>query len=170
MYYKVIEDFWPSHHGWKSYIDWRGLKLDSFDSVDGILCPDLFEPKSEDDWNNCVNENYKLSLITNLSYAKKTFNKYKNASLVGVEIELETDYKPKEDLLGFDIIDGYCDVSLLTNWGIDEEDVFSHLVQRNGLIRDLDSALRTKNTLRERCSEDSHAEECEVWGIYKINT
>ncbi len=43
MYYKIIPKFGPEDDGWKNYIDWRGLKLNRFDSVDGILRNDLFD-------------------------------------------------------------------------------------------------------------------------------
>jgi hypothetical protein len=60
MYYKIIERFGPEDGDkWKKYLHWRGLQLTSFDSVYGILRPDLFEPVSKEDWNHCVNEDCK---------------------------------------------------------------------------------------------------------------
>lgn len=55
---------------WVSYNEWRGLHLTEFDSVDGILRPNLFEPELQIDWDNCVNEDYMINFITNLEYAK----------------------------------------------------------------------------------------------------
>lgn len=170
MYYKIIEEFGPEGGAWASYLEARGLQLDCFDSIDGILRPDLFEPESDNDWENCVREDRKLSLIKNLSYAKKVLSKHENATLVGVDPELDSDYVPEENLLGFDIIDGYCDVSLVTNWGHDEEGLFAGHIQKNGLIGTLDVAISIRNTLREKHSDDAHAEGCEVWAVYKINT
>ncbi len=107
MYYKIVENFGPQGGDrWQSYLKWRGLNLTSFDSVDGILKPDLFTPESELDWRNCVNEDCKLSLITNIDYAKEFLGRYDNALLVGVEIELDEGYTSKDGLLGYDIIDG----------------------------------------------------------------
>jgi len=170
MYYKIIEYFGPKDDGWEKYLEWRKLKLSSFDSIDGILRPDLFDPKATEDWNNCVNEDYKLSLITNLEYAKSIFHKYKNAAIVGVEIVNSIEYSPEKLLLGFDIIDSYCSVSLLTNWGNDEENLFSSKVQDNGLINDLKCALEVRNMLRDKFAEDSHAENCQIWAVYKTIT
>ncbi len=100
MYYKIVEKFGPEDgDNWKKYIDWRGLSLIKFDSVDGILRPDLFEPDSTDD---------------------------------------------KE------LIDNH--------------------VMSNGLIEDLKRAFQIRNILRENYSEDSHAEDCEVWAIYEVET
>jgi len=171
MYYKIVEKFGPEDGDrWQGYIDWRGLDLIKFDSVDGILRPDLFEPDSAEDWQNCVNENFKLNIITNLDYEKNILNRYDKSALVGVEIELEEDYIPQDGFLGYDIIDGYCDVSLVTNWGTDDEGLINNYVMQNGLISDLGLAIQIRNKLRKEFSEDSHAEACEVWAIYEINT
>lgn len=169
MYYKIVERFGPQDgENWQTYLEWRGLKLDSFDSVDGILRPDLFNPSSDDDWQNCVNEDYKLGLITDLSYAKRILSRYENSALVGVEIELEEGYFSKDGLLGFDIIDGYCHVSLVTNWGTDDENVINRYVKPNGLISDFRRALKIRNQLRNIFSDDSHAVDCEVWAVYCV--
>ncbi len=170
MYYKIVEYFGPKDDGWKSYVEFRGIEFHPFDSV-GRMRPNLFTPESDEDWSNCVSEEYyKENLITNLAYAKEIFNRYKNAVLVGVDIELDDSYVPKEHLLGYDIIDGYCDVSLLTNWGNDEEGLFTDSIQCNGLLNDLDSALRIRDTLREKYPEDGHADYCEVWAVYRVDT
>lgn len=170
MYYKIVESFGPeAGDKWQSYIAWRKLALTNFESVDRILRPDLFEPETADDWHNCVNEDFKLNLITSLAYARTVLARHENATLVGVEIELEAESVPKDGLLGFDIIDGYCDVSLITNWGTDEEDDFSEHVMPNGLIGDLAHALQIRNSLREYFPEDSHAQKCEVWAVYRVD-
>ncbi len=145
---------------------WRGLPLVSFDSVDGILRPDLFQPETEEDWRNCANEDGKWSLITNLDYAKHILRRYDKAVLVGVETALEEDYEAKAGLLGFDILDGGGDVSLITNWGTDEEGIIDHQVSPNGLILDLGSALRLRNLLRTNFPADPHAAKCDLWAIY----
>lgn len=170
MYYKLVERFCPEDgKRWQSYLEWRGLILTEFESVDGILRPDLFEPETKDDWENCVNEDFKLNLITDLDYARSARARYESAVLVGVEIELDAGYVPKNGLLGFDIVDGYCDVSLVTNWGTDEEDIISDHVMPNGLIGDLAEALRIRDSLRENFPEDPHAKDCEVWAIYRVD-
>ena len=172
MYYKIIEYFGPYDNRWKQYLEWCNLELTSFDSIDGVLCPGLFEPQTEEDWQNCVNEDYKLNLITNLDYAKSILSKYNNAVIVGVDIIDSIKYKLEESLLGYDIIDSYCDISLLTNWkkDKDEENLFSKYIQDNGLIHNLKTAMKIRDMLREGFSEDSHTENCKVWAIYKINT
>jgi hypothetical protein len=170
MYYKIVEDFGPQDADrWQTYIRWRGLSLTRFDSVDGLLRPDLFDPESDEDWRNCcVSGMYKQSLITSHAYAKAIFGRYPNAVLLGVDIELEEGYVAQDGFLGFDIIDGYCQVSLITNWGTDDENLFSPHVMPNGLIRELSPALVIRDTLRADFAEESHAGDCEVWAVYGV--
>lgn len=170
MYYKIVQNFGHENGDrWQDYLAWRGLNLTDFDSVDGILRPDLFEPNCDRDWKNCVNENFKVNLIENLDYAKEILHRYVNAVLVGVEIELERGYAPKERLLGFDILDSYCHVSLITNWGTDAEGLMKGWMMSNGLIGDLFKALEIRDLLRKKFPEDPHAQNCQVWAIYRID-
>ena len=92
-----------------------------------------------------------------------------NPCLVGVETEVEEDYLGKDGLLGFDILDGDGGVSLITNWGTDEEGVIDRQVSPNGLIVDLVSALALRDRLRRDFSEDPHAAECDLWAIYRTD-
>jgi len=52
MLYRIIAKFGPNdEQRWADYIRWRGLShLTRFDSVDGILRPSLFVPKTDQDW------------------------------------------------------------------------------------------------------------------------
>lgn len=170
MYYKVVEKFglYSGSH-WSSYQEWRDFRFSSFESVDALLRPDLLEPESDEDWDNCVNEDYKLNLITNLDYALKVRSRFTDSDLVGVEIELEGPPNETSDLLGYDIVDGYCQVSLLTNWG-NRNEVINTSLGKNGLIEEFSEALRVRNYLRENFRKDGHAELCSIWAIYSTNT
>ena len=169
MYYKIVERFGLERgKEWLDYLEWRGLALTSFDSVDGSLRFDLFEPESTRDFQNSVNEDFKTSLITNLEFARSVIDRYENAMIVGVDIELDASYVAGKGLLGYDIVDAYCDVSLVTNWGSDTKGVIGDIVGSNGLIADLPTALKTRDALRAKYGEDPHAEKCEVWAIYDV--
>lgn len=171
MYFKVVEKFGPEDGArWNEYLTWRGLNLTRFDSVDGILRKNLFNPASEDDWKNCVQEDYKICLITNLEYARKIQEQCEKAEIVGIDFPLDSCFQAHTGLLGFDVIDSSWDVSMLTNWGTDEERIFSDLILENGLLGDLTQALRIRDTLRRRFPEDHHARECHVCAIYEIGT
>ncbi|MCF6285370.1 MAG: hypothetical protein L3K26_09300 [Candidatus Hydrogenedentes bacterium] len=165
MYYKIVEQFAPQNGEiWLGYLRWRGLNLNRFDSLDGILRPDLFVPKSRMDWDNCVNEDFKLSLITNLGFAQATLGRFDDPFLLGVEIELNEGHAPKDGLLGFDIMERECHVSLVTNCGRD--DLIDDHVMPNGLIGDLQRVLLIRDSLRKGSFADAHAEHGEVWAVY----
>jgi hypothetical protein len=171
MYYKVIEKFGPEDgERWSDYLKWRGLHLTRFESVDGVMRGDLFEPKSDEDWQNCVQEDFKISLITNLEYAKKVQKQHENAEIVGIDFPEEVCYEASPELLGFDVLDSHLDVSMLTDWGTDEEGIFSHLIMENGLLGDLAEAFRIRDILRSQFPEDHHAQECHVCAIYRISS
>jgi hypothetical protein len=169
LYYKIVEKFGPESGGrWQGYLEWRGLELERFDSVDGILRPDLFIPDSAEDWKNCVNEENRTSLITDLEYTLRILDRYEDPLVIGVEIGTGGGYVPEDGLLGFDIVDGDGCISLVTNWGTDEEDIINKHVMSNGLIGSLGTALRVRDVLRENFPEDGHAETCEVWAVYQV--
>lgn len=171
MYYKIVEKFGPkSGESWKEYIEWRKFALNSFDSVDSGLRPDLFEPNTSKDWDNCVNEDYKLNLVTNLDFAKTVASEHSNSTIVGVEIELESSPTEIRGLLGFDIIDSYCATSLLTNWGIDDLGFINEKLGDNGLISSFADTKGLRDRLRSEFWEDSHADECSIWAIYHTVT
>ena len=170
VYYKIVKRFGPGDgEMWREYLKWRGLELTRFDSVDGILRPSMFVPKTGRDWKNCVEEDYMIHLITSLAYAKSILSRYEGATIVGVELDVERDYVPAAGLLGYDIIDGYCDVSLVTNFGTGEDcAAFNDEVMENGLIGDLACALRVRDALRAEWPGDSHARDCGVWAVYGV--
>jgi hypothetical protein len=171
MYYKIIEKFGPEDgKRWGDYLKWRGLHLTKFESVDGVLREDLFEPKIDEDWQNCVQEDFRISLITNLEYAKKIQQLHEKAEVVGIDFPEDAEYQASPGLLGFDVLDSHWDVSMLTDWGTDEEGIFSHLLMENGLLGDLTEAFRIRDILRCQFPDDHHAQECHVCAIYKISS
>lgn len=169
MNYKIVQRFGPEDgERWEKYLAWRRIELTRFDSLDNILRPDLFNPTSPEDWENCVNEDFKLSIITNAPFAEEILKRFPHAVLVGVESDLDEQYVPSPGLEGYDILDGYCSVSLLANWGSDEEQLVTPFMGENALIHSLPKALELRNLLRNRFPGDPHAQECQVWAVYRI--
>jgi len=170
MYYKILEHFGPeSGDKWLNYIGWSGLhNMKRFDSVDSMMRPNIFSPETVEDWNNCVNEDFKLNLITNLEYAKEISKKYADAEMVGVDIDINEHYVPSDNFLGYDIIDRYCSVSLLTNWIRDKYPFDRKVIKENGLILNIKEAIATRDQLRKDPMADDHSRDCTLWAVYKI--
>ena len=92
-----------------------------------------------------------------------------NADLVGIEIKLAEAYVPKAGLLGYDVIDGECSISIITNWGTDKENLINPYLMSNGLIGNLPQALHICDLLRQTFPNDPHVKECEVWAVYSVD-
>ena len=170
MFYKVVESFGPeSGDVWEIYLDGHHSKaMTSCDSIDASLRGDCFNPETSEDWLNCIGENFKCNILTNLEYAKLVAQKYKDAIIVGIDMDVASDYIPEANLAGYDILDEFCATSLITNWQIDGAEVEGVDFQRNGLIADLQAALATKDRLRSLYPNDFHAKRCQVWAIYNV--
>lgn len=172
MYYRISEKFGPQNDNWNAYIEWAGLQnCREFYSIDGIMREGLFTPKSAEDWENCVNADFRIHLITNIDFAKKIVSRYSDAEILGV---VENPRSSKEMipadhiLMGYDIIDEYNNISLLTNWGGIERGIKNLKLNRCALIDDLDYAYELKEILHKDFSNDEHAKGCEVWSVYRI--
>lgn len=59
---------------------------------------------------------------------------------------------------------------MLTNWGTDEDILFSQHIESNGLIASVKTALEVRDNLRKLFPEDGHTCECSVWAVYKNAT
>ena len=170
VFYKVVKPFGPDSGAvWGDYLAWIHQKqMTSFDSVDAGLRADCFNPETNEDWKHCVNEDHKLNLLIDLDYARKIQRENPDSEIVGVEVDVEATHVPRNGLCGYDILDEWCAVSLLTNWGTSEP-VFEGIeFQANGLLRDISIASRMQTMLREHCCDDPHAKNCQVWAIYKF--
>lgn len=165
MLFTIVEPFSPADgEKWTNYCDWRGIQFERFDSIDGILRPNLFESPEDDDWNHIVNENFMLHLITDLQHAERKLKEIGKGELVALRFE---DHDTSDaEFLGFDIIDGYCDVSLLTNWGNDL-DFINHSLATNALVPDMKTVQLIHGRLRDEFGEDGHVEGCRIISVYK---
>jgi hypothetical protein len=168
MLYRILSRFGPEDGAkWQEYLQWRGLRLDRFDSIDSILRPSLFNPETVLDWDNCVQADYRLDLITSLDYATSILGRYKNVVIVGVQPDVDS-VRKTVGLSGYDVIDAFSGISLLTNWGVDEEMIMTPHIASNGLVMEIERALAIRDELRQRFPEDDHANQCTVWGVYRV--
>jgi hypothetical protein len=163
MLYTIVESFSPAHAGWTSYCEWRGLAFERFDSIDGILRPNLFYPPEDSDWAHIVNEANMLHLITDLPHAMRKLAQIGSGDLVGVRFGDHDIRDP--GFLGFDIIDGYCHVSLLTNWGNDVE-IINRSLTPNALLRNLKTAEAIFETVQTTYADDSHVDGSRIVSVY----
>ncbi|WPD20999.1 MAG: hypothetical protein SD837_12395 [Candidatus Electrothrix scaldis] len=165
MLYTIVQPF-GSDDGerWTGYCQWRGLEFKRFDSIDGILRPSLLRGPEDADWPHIVNQDFMLHFIKDLEYACHKLEQIGKGEIVGVELE---DHKPDDQhFLGYDILDGYFDVSLLTNWGNDIA-LINDSLMLNGLVADFDQVNMIHQYLVSNYGDDDHVKGACVVSLYR---
>jgi hypothetical protein len=164
MFFTIIETFSPQDgERWTSYCAWRGVQFERFDSIDGILRPNLFTPRSEEEWRHVVGEDFKIHFIIDRPFAEAAHRAIGRGEVVGVGFEDHREDDPS--FLGYDILDGFCDVSLLTNWGNDRA-FLTQALGPNALVPSFEVAQCLKERILKEFSHDQHVEGCHVVSVY----
>jgi hypothetical protein len=162
---------WSPLKDWDGFAEWAGLDhCKEYYSLDGLIRSRMFNPESIEDWQNCINEDFKIDIITNLDYAKKIIHKYPGSEIVGcIEDPRKNNSKILKShiLLGYDILDDHNDVSLLTNWGGKD---CTENIQLNAfaLVDKSETAYSWASKLRKDHADDPHACNCKVWAVFKV--
>lgn len=165
MLFTIVESFSPRDGDrWISYCQWRGLAFTGFDSIDGELRPNLFDNPVGKDWNHIVNEDFKLHLITDFDYAVQKHHEIGQGDLMGLRFSEHDQSDPH--FLGFDLIDGYCDISLLTNWGNDVDSI-NRSLSPNALVMSYPIVEAIQQELLRTSDTDPHIEGCQIVSIYR---
>ena len=162
--FTIIESFGPPQGAsWSYYIEWRGLSFDRFDSIDAILRPSLFTPESEEDWKHVSLESCMTHLITDYEYAAQKRSQMQRGDIVGLRYD---DHDESDAaFLGYDLIDGSLDVSLLTNWGNDMASI-NRALGPNALVQSFSVVQSIQNHLLSTCIDDGHVDGCRIVSIY----
>lgn len=164
MLFTIVEDFGVADgEAWTNYVEWRGLNFDRFDSLDGILRKSLFTPESVEDWDHVVCENFMLSYLTDFDYAHQAHIRIGTGSVMGFAYANHDE--TSEGFLGYDIIDGYCDVSLLTNWGNDVE-IVNRALGSHALVPTLAQVERIHAFLTSNHGDDPHVDGSRIVSVY----
>lgn len=164
MIYTIVESFSPADgEKWRGYCEFRGFQFERFDSIDGLLRPPLFRVPGDDEWDYVVNEDFMIHYLTDLGFAVKKQKEIGKGELVGLTFE---EHDPKHPgFLGFDIIDGGCDISLLTNWGCGEP-LINEKLASNALVPELSAAQSIWDELQQRCPDEDHVKGSRIVAIY----
>ena len=164
MLFTIIEDFGVANgEKWTDYLEWRCMHFERFDSLDGILRSSLFTPESTEDWDHVVHENFMITYLTDFNYARDLHARIGAGSLIGFTYSDHDELD--EGFLGYDIIDGYCAVSLLTNWGNDVE-IVNGALGSNALIPTLAQVESIHQFLTSNHGDDNHVEGCRIVSVY----
>jgi hypothetical protein len=172
--YSCVERFDPSSgETWQNYIKWSGLtQLREVVSLDGILCPSIFQELTDEDWKYNVQEDFKTHLFSSLDHVLKRVAGNERVNILAL-----MENPPAEDVAsfadsrfafrGFDLIEVQGTISALVNCG-GFDTVFSNAeLSEFGLITEHQRAFHIQQGLRERYPDEPHAE-CDVWAIWQM--
>ncbi|MGJ8654905.1 MAG: hypothetical protein ACSHX6_00535 [Akkermansiaceae bacterium] len=162
--FKVCKPIDYSSQGWLEYCEWRRFPFTSFDSLDSSLNECEVDRDDDEYWSYCVSRGEFLTDVVNdLSYAKSM------ARRVKADVVLQFDFLDRVDdslgVVGYDILDGALDYSLLTNFGNDFAIVNKHL-GGNGLIEDREKVVEIHRWFLEHLEDDGHVIGSEVCAVY----
>lgn len=121
--YTAVRRFDPSSDGWQKFIAWSGLtQFREVISLDGILCPSIFQDLTAEDWQHNVQEDFMTHLIRDLDYMVCKVGDDQQVNVLAllqnptVE-EFQSFSDPRFVLRGIDLVDVHGDISALVNCG-----------------------------------------------------
>ena len=166
------ERFGPDTHpeGWRGYLEFSGFRhIQELVSADSILCGDVITELVDEDWDHNVHADYRITLFTNFEYlARRTGVDLIKHNILGIlERPTHENEKPPTDFehCGFDILDSYDSVSVLTNCGKYPGIMDPQEVNQFGLLSNLVRANTIGAKIRTAFPDENHCRDCRVWSI-----
>ena len=162
--------FTPSQtQKWHSYIQFSGFThVAEMVTLDSILCPDLIDALTDEDWSHNVQADYRITWFTNLDYLRQRIRWQTGQHQILAILEQPThiyEIPPAFEFCGFDILDDHDGNSVLTNCG-QFPGIFTPLdVNPFGLLLDLDQANTIAAQIRANFPDEPHCHDCRVWQI-----
>ena len=167
---------------WTKFIAWSGLtQLRELVSLDGILCPTVFQELTAEDWQHNVQEDYKINLFHDLDYVVRRVEGAGQVNVLALvqnptDDEVRSFSDPRFVFRGFDLVELQTGISALVNCGGVYNGVFMGGFDKVfaradlsdcGLLTDHTTALSVQKRLREEYPDEHHAH-CDVWAIWQM--
>lgn len=173
FYFSAHKRFTPSSaEEWIEFCNWRGLEtVDEIVTTDGMVCSPLIDQLIDEDWNNNFHEDFKTHFFRTAEYLRKRVRFDPSThNLLAIQIDPHEQAAPPPDFefCGFDIIDGYGDVSVLLNCGRFPEVFSESELNHFGLIDDLDRVRLIAEQIRKSAPEDDHCGFCKPWYLARL--
>lgn len=158
---------------WQDYVRWSGLDhLLEVLSLDTILCPNVIDPLTDEDWSHNVHQDFLIGFFRDFDYLQeRTRILQGRKNLFAVCREPDQDAPPLLNdshfmFLGYDLLDEWASNSLLTNCGGFENAFANSELSNIGLLTDYAYARTVQTRLREFYSANAHTN-CDVWAVWK---
>lgn len=154
---------------WTNYIEWTGFhQLSEVVSTDHMLCPQVLDELIDDDWEFNIHADNRVYFFHDLDYLKRRigYDPVRHNLLSLVERpEVPTIPQPSFELCGYDILDSYDSISVLTNCGGFPGIFDPSEVNHYGLLDSLSGALDIAAKMRDAEPNDPHCGDCRAWSI-----
>jgi hypothetical protein len=158
-----------SGEAWGKYIQWSGLRhISELVSTDTMLCPPVIDELVDADWQHNIHADNKIYRFHDCAYLKKRINYDSARHNILAIIERPVSPTVAEggfQFCGYDILDSYDSISVLTNCGGFPDIFAASEINRFGLLDDLVRANKIAATLRDKHQADPHCCDCRVWSL-----
>lgn len=154
------------------FVKWSGFdQIDEFVSSDSVICPNLVTELTREDWDYNVSEDNRVFWFRDHVYLRKRIDYnptlHNILSLVKTPSEPIT-VEPGFEFCGYDILDSYDSISVLTDCG-GFPDVFEpSIVNRYALLDSRLTADQIASTLRSTHPDCDHCRNCAVWSVARL--
>ncbi len=172
--FSAVKRFDPTcSEAWPKFIAWSGMtQLREVVSLDGILCPTIFQDLTAEDWRHNVQEDFKIILFHDLNYVLRKVVGKDRVNVLALlqhppDDEVGSFNDPRFVFRGFDLVALQTGISALVNCGGFDRAFAPADLSECGLLTDQAQALRVQKRLRVEYPDEPHAD-CDVWAIWQM--
>jgi len=170
QFYAAHKRFDPScGESWSKFVEWSGFRhITELVSTDIMLCPSLINELIDEDWQYNIHADNRVYFFHDWEYLKQRINydPTRHNFLSLVEPPDSSVVAPRGfEFCGYDILDSYDSISVLTNCGGFPSIFDVREVNQFGLLGDHSRALEIAANIRRLNPEESHCCDCRVWSL-----
>jgi len=158
---------------WEDYVAWSGLtQLSEVVTLDGMLCRQVIDEISDEDWKHNVHEDYLINFFWDLDYLIERVREFPAVQILAAVRNPSADRAhvlddERFDFQGYDLVDRKGGVSALSNCGGFPLAFENHEISAVGLINSFIRANEVRTSLREQYPNHSHSD-CDVWALWRM--
>jgi hypothetical protein len=146
-------------------------QLDEVVTLDILLCPPILREIKSHYWPHIVNEDFMLNFFTDFDFLVREIADVPTEKNLLAVYRNPASHPPIPnvalfDFMGYDLVDVWGGNSALTNCGGFPNAFLNDELSPKGLLKSHERAIEVQKALRERYSNEDHAN-CNVWAIYR---
>lgn len=154
---------------WTDYVAWIGFDhIEELVTLDHMLCGEVINELVEADWEHNVHADSRTTWFRDVDHIRQRVPWRKGRDqIVAMSDHLGPYLSPPPGFTwcGFDILDGFDSISVLTNCGRFPGIIDPREVNRWGLLPTLRQAESIAERIRKEFPEEPHCRACRVWQV-----